>query len=91
MLNNTIHYHDGALYVDSVPLANIAAACGTPVYVYSQRRARANLERIRQAFATMDAHIHYSAKANANLAILRTLVAAGAGVDAVSGGEIYRA
>ncbi|NWG15899.1 MAG: diaminopimelate decarboxylase, partial [Chloroflexi bacterium] len=39
----------------------------------------------------MDAHIHYSAKANANLAILRTLVAAGAGVDAVSGGEIYRA
>ncbi|MCC6805347.1 MAG: diaminopimelate decarboxylase, partial [Anaerolineae bacterium] len=43
----------------------------------------------RSAFP--QAHIHYSAKANANLAVLDTLVRAGAGIDAVSGGEVYRA
>lgn len=91
MFNDSIQYQNGALSVDAVRAADIAAACGTPVYIYSQRRALANLGRVRQAFGGMNAHIHYSAKANASLAILRALVAAGAGVDAVSGGEIHRA
>jgi diaminopimelate decarboxylase len=39
----------------------------------------------------LNAHLHYSAKANANLSILRALIGAGAGIDAVSGGEIFRA
>ncbi|NDJ61545.1 MAG: diaminopimelate decarboxylase, partial [Chloroflexi bacterium] len=64
---------------------------GTPTYIYSLRRAVANLRRIQAAFAPLNAQIHYSAKANANLTVLRTLIAAGAGIDAVSGGEIHRA
>lgn len=91
MLNDSIHYQDGVLFCDSVPIAEIAATIGTPLYVYSLRRALDNLKRIRQAFANLKPHIHYSAKANANLALLRALVGAGAGIDAVSGGEIYRA
>ncbi len=93
MLNNSIHFEDepsGArLYCDRVPIGSIVAQTGTPVYVYSLPRALANLRRIQAAFPR--AEVHYSAKANANLALLRTLVQAGAGIDAVSGGEIYRA
>jgi diaminopimelate decarboxylase len=51
----------------------------------------ANYDRIRTALSGMDAHIHYSIKANGNLAVLRALAEAGAGFDAVSGGEVFRA
>jgi diaminopimelate decarboxylase len=90
-LNDSIRFVEGVLHVDSLPAAEIADALGTPVYIYSIKRALANLRRIQDAFAHLDAHIHYSAKANANLSVLRSLIGAGAGVDAVSGGEIYKA
>jgi diaminopimelate decarboxylase len=43
------------------------------------------------AFAPLKPAIHYSIKANGNLALLRLLKDAGLGMDAVSAGEIYRA
>ena len=91
MLNNAIRYENNTLYCDSVAVRDIVAKVGTPVYIYSLRRALHNLERIRSAFQALRPHIHYSAKANANLAILRVLVEAGAGIDTVSAGEIYKA
>lgn len=91
MLNDSIHYENDALYCDSVAVSEIAEQAGTPVYIYSLRRALNNLRRIQNAFQVLQPHIHYSAKANANLAVLRTLVQAGAGIDAVSAGEIHKA
>ena len=71
--------------------AKIAAEVGTPVYVYSH----ATLERHYKVFdGALGAPKHiicYSVKANSNLAVLRALVAMGAGVDTVSRGEIFRA
>src|SRR5687768_11589481 len=46
MLNESIHFQDGELYCDTVRVADIAAQVGTPVYVYSLRRALGNLRRI---------------------------------------------
>ena len=84
-------YRGDALYCEEVPLAKIAAEVGTPVYVYSH----ATLERHYQVFdRALGGHKHiicYSVKANSNLAVLRSLVALGAGVDTVSRGEIFRA
>ncbi|MDB4967761.1 MAG: diaminopimelate decarboxylase [Myxococcales bacterium] len=84
-------YRDDELFCEQVPLAKIAAEVGTPVYVYSH----ATLERHYKVFDNaLGANKHivcYSVKANSNLAVLRTLVAMGAGVDTVSRGEIFRA
>jgi diaminopimelate decarboxylase len=91
MLNESIHYQNGALFCDAVPVSAIADEAGTPVYIYSLKRALSNLKRIQTAFGDLQPHIHYSAKANANLGLLRALVQAGTGIDAVSGGEIFRA
>jgi diaminopimelate decarboxylase len=91
MLNDSIHYRAGMLYCDEVAVADIVRDAGTPVYIYSLKRTLANYRRIADAFAPLNAHIHYSAKANGNLAVLKALVQAGAGIDCVSGGEIYRA
>jgi diaminopimelate decarboxylase len=91
MLTDSFHYHDGQLFCDEVAVNDIVAQTGTPVYVYSLGRALNNLRRIQSAFVELHPDIHYSAKANANLTVLRTLVEAGAGIDAVSAGEIHKA
>ena len=91
MLNEFIHYQQDTLYCDAVPVADIIAQTGTPVYIYSIQRALSNLDRIRTAFSALRPHIHYSAKANSSLALMQALITAGAGIDAVSAGEIYKA
>ncbi len=91
MLNDSIRYRDGELHIDDIAAREITAAVGTPTYVYSLRRVLDNLNSLESAFAKLDAHIHYSAKANANLTLLKTLIARGVGIDCVSGGELYKA
>jgi diaminopimelate decarboxylase len=91
MLNESIRYEDGKLYCDAIPISEIVAQTGTPVYIYSLRRALNNLRRIQSAFSDLQPHIHYSAKANANLSLLKALIGGGAGIDAVSAGEIHKA
>src|SRR5690606_42086084 len=90
-LNESFHLQEGVLWCDGVPLDAIADAVGTPAYVYSTERIWANVARLQAAFAPLNADIHYSLKANANLAIVRMLADLGLGMDAVSGGEIARA
>ena len=91
VFNSSIRYAGNSLMVDDVDLESIARDVGTPVYVYSLKRLLENYQRLRAAIAPLNAHIHYSVKANGNLDILRTLNTAGAGFDCVSGGEIFRA
>lgn len=90
-LNNAIRYTATELYAERLPLSALAQTTGTPAYIYSKARLLANYQALCDAFQHLDMHIHYSAKANANLTILRTLIQAGTGVDCVSGGEIYLA
>jgi diaminopimelate decarboxylase len=79
------------LTCDGVSLDVIAEAVGTPVYVYSAPSITAQYERLSRALAGVQHRLHYSVKANSNLAILGVLRQLGAGVDIVSGGEMYRA
>jgi diaminopimelate decarboxylase len=85
------HRVNGALYCEQVPIARITAAVGTPVYIYSHRTLVEHLQKLQQAFAILRPLICFSVKANGNLAILRLLVQQGAGLDIVSGGELYKA
>jgi diaminopimelate decarboxylase len=81
----------GALHCEGVPLESIAQAAGTPSYVYSAATLRERHGRLSGALAGVPHRVHYSLKANANRAILGVLRGEGAGVDVVSGGELYRA
>ncbi len=85
-----IAYRDRALYCEGVALADIAAQCGTPCYVYSAGAVLENFHAYDVAFGDMPHRVCYSVKANGNLALLRLLAEAGAGFDIVSGGELYR-
>ena len=73
---------------DGVPLDPIAAAAGTPLYVYSAATIAARYRAIDAAFAGYPHAIHYALKANSTLAITRLLRSLGSHADANSGGEI---
>ena len=78
----------GALVCDDVPLSEIAAAEGTPLYVYSAAVIAERYRAIAEAFGSYPHSLHYALKANSTLAIARLLRSLGAGADANSGGEI---
>lgn len=82
---------DGLLSCDNVSLERIAESVGTPAYVYSVEAIRDQYTRLSKALEGIPYRLHYSVKANSNLAILGILRRLGSGVDIVSGGEMYRA
>ena len=91
---NHFELRDGELYCEDVPLASIAEAVGTPVYVYSTATFERHYTVLREALeaeGVRDPLIAFAVKANSNLAVLRTLAQLGAGADTVSEGEIRRA
>lgn len=87
---NPYHYQVSRLYCEQVALAEIAAAAGTPCYVYSKRGILERYEAYDRTLEGIPHMVCYAVKANSNLAVLRLLAEAGAGFDIVSGGELYR-
>jgi diaminopimelate decarboxylase len=85
------HRVDGILHCDELPLTEAVARWGTPLYLYSGSEIRTRFRELDRALEPVPHLIAYSAKANANLAVLRTLGGMGAGADIVSGGELLRA
>jgi diaminopimelate decarboxylase len=82
--------HDGLL-MEGVPLGRIAAAIGTPAWVYSAGAMRSRLAALQGALEGMRAEVHFAVKANDHLAVLGVMAAGGAGADVVSAGELLRA
>ena len=84
-------YRHGTLHAEDVPLPEIAAAVGTPVYVYSTATLTRHYRVFQEALAGLDHVICYAMKANSNLAVVRLMASLGAGMDVVSEGEYRRA
>jgi diaminopimelate decarboxylase len=83
-------YRDGKLYAEDVAVGEIAAAYGTPCYIYSRAALEAAFGAYRHALADCEHLICYAVKANSNLAVLNVLARLGAGFDIVSVGELER-
>lgn len=88
---NHFQIKDGVLYAENVPVSTIAKAVGTPFYCYSTATLERHFKVFSEALQGLDALVCYAVKANSNQAVLKTLARLGAGVDAVSGGEVLRA
>ncbi|MXZ73401.1 MAG: diaminopimelate decarboxylase [Acidobacteria bacterium] len=73
---------------DGVDLAAVAAAEGTPLYVYSAAGIVARYRALDAALGEWPHRIHFAMKANSTLGVVRLLHAAGSAFDANSGGEI---
>lgn len=84
-------YRDGVLHAEEVSIPAIAAAVGTPFYVYSTATFTRHLSVFTEAMDGLPALVCYAMKANSNQAVLKTLARLGAGMDVVSEGELRRA
>jgi diaminopimelate decarboxylase len=83
---------NGELFAEDVPLAAIAAAVGTPVYVYSRATLARHARVFKDALAGLPrVHLAFAVKSNPNLAVLKVLANEGYGADVVSSGEMHRA
>ncbi len=84
-------YKGKSLYCEDVPVERIAAEAGTPLYLYSRATLERHFSVFDGAFSAVPHLTCYSVKACSNIALLRLFARLGAGVDVVSGGEIFRA
>jgi diaminopimelate decarboxylase len=83
-------YREGELFVENLSLRDLAAAHGTPLFVYSKAAMLSALAAYQRGFAGRHAQICYAMKANSSLGVLQVFARAGCGFDIVSGGELDR-
>lgn len=84
-------YKNNNLYCEDINLKELADKFGTPLYVYSRKTLISHFRKIKEAFKAVHPLICFSMKANSSIALCKLLVKEGAGLDIVSGGELYKA
>src|SRR6202050_563402 len=84
-------YRARVLHCEDVPVADLVAAYGTPLFVYSKATLLPHLGELQRAFAPADPLICYSIKTNPNIHLARLMGEHGSGFDVTSGGELFRA
>jgi diaminopimelate decarboxylase len=84
-------YRDGILHAEDVAVPAIAAAVGTPVYIYSAATLTRHFRLFGEALAPLPHLVCFAVKALSNVAVLKLLGDLGAGMDVVSEGEYRRA
>jgi diaminopimelate decarboxylase len=88
---NYITHKNNRLMIEGVDIATLAGTTPTPFYIYSAATMRARYKNLTTAINHPRVKIFYAVKANSNIAVLRVLGNAGAGMDIVSAGEMKRA
>lgn len=89
--NNFLKVKAGKLYIGQKEATKIAEEWGTPLFLYSKTQLLSNFHTLLEIFrinTPLEIRIYYAMKANPNQSILKILKEAGAGIDAVSPGEV---
>lgn len=83
---------DGCFCFDGQNLAELAETYGTPLYIFSERELKKNVQEINEQFRRFreKVSIHYAAKCESTVAILQTIRKAGSNLEVNSGGELFK-
>ena len=81
------------LHICGVSAIELAEKFGTPLFVFSEARIKHNINRLKRAGDAIGCRLKvcYAAKANSNMAILRTVKEANCDLEVNSGGELWKA
>jgi diaminopimelate decarboxylase len=84
---------EGRLFIDGVDSAALAHEHDTPLFVFSERRVRSNIERLKRAAARVQHPVRffYASKANSTMGLLTVVRDAGIDCEVNSGGELFKA
>ena len=86
----SFHYNSDQLYAEGLPVADLAATYGTPLYLYSRNHLVRQFNQLSQTLDHLHPLICFAVKSNTNAAVIDTFAQLGAGADVVSGGELFR-
>ena len=88
-----LEVQNGHLIVNGADAVKLVQEFGSPLFVFSQPRISANIERLKDAAKKVDRPIKfcYASKANSNMAVLRSVLESGIDVEVNSGGELFKA
>ena len=84
-------YINKNFFIERIKAQNIAKKFGTPIYVYSYKRLRDNIEKFKKNFKSFTPIICFAVKANSNVNLIREIKKLGLGADVVSIGELMKA
>jgi diaminopimelate decarboxylase len=90
---NYLEVRDGELAINGASAVELIRRFGSPLFVFSGPRIKANIKRLTSA-ADSVAHpirFFYASKANSNLAILKLVRECGIDIEVNSGGELFKA
>jgi diaminopimelate decarboxylase len=84
---------DSHLSISGADAIELIKKYGSPLYVFSEPRIRANVARLRRAARALDRPVKfcYASKANSNMAVLKAVLDAGSDIEVNSGGELFKA
>jgi diaminopimelate decarboxylase len=90
---NYLEAREGHLSIDGVDALSLTKEHDTPLFVFSEKRIRSNIERLQRAAASVERPVHfcYASKANSNMSVLRTVLESGIDIEVNSGGELFKA
>jgi len=88
-----LEVNNGHLAINQVDALDLVAKYESPLFVFSEPRIKANIDRLRAAADAVEHPIRffYASKANSNMAVLQAVLASGIDVEVNSGGELYKA
>lgn len=88
-----LEVRNGRLSISGADATELTRAHGSPLFVFSEARIRANITRLQAAAKAVDRPIRfcYASKANSNMAVLQVVRDAGIDIEVNSGGELYKA
>ena len=84
-------YINNNLKIEGHNLKKLAKKFGTPLYCYSYKKLKQNIDNFKLNFKTISPLICFATKANSNLKILKEIKKNGLGADVVSKGELMKA
>ncbi len=84
-------YINNNLKIENLYFKNLAIKFGTPLYCYSHKKLKQNINDFKLNFKTFSPLICFATKANSNLKILKEIKKNGLGADVVSKGELMKA
>ena len=84
-------YKNNNLTIDQFDISKVARKYKTPIYCYSFKKIKENIQNLKNSFKKINPLICYAVKANSNLGILREIKKSNVGADVVSLGELMKA
>ena len=84
-----MRYINNKFFIEGKNVESLTKKFNTPLYCYSYKNLRENVENFKKAFEEIKPLICFSVKSNSNISLLKEIKKLGLGADVVSKGELY--